>query len=75
MFKDEAAILQAAATLAAAQHTASAIRESASTSAFGRAFAQPTPVDRLVKILREMESGGLILAGLAPPEPETPPSP
>jgi hypothetical protein len=67
MFKDEAAILQAAATLAAASHTVSALRESETSRRTG--FFRVDIVDRLGQVLRKMESNGLIPTGLAPAEP------
>lgn len=59
MFRDEAAILKAAATLAAARFSqlAATTRE---------AQARESPVDVLINILREMESKKLIPPNLAP---------
>jgi hypothetical protein len=60
MFTDKAAILQAAATLAAAEQTISG------QDRMGRR----SPVERLIGILTEMEKRGLIPPGTTPSEPD-----
>lgn len=62
MFTNEAAILQAAATLAAAHHTLKT--EDLRTN---RAPYTDSPTDALLNVLREMESKKLIGPGLVPP--------
>lgn len=61
MFKDEAAILQAAATLAAAHHTI----KSAESQAGGTRYTD-SPTDALINVLREMEAKKLIGPGQVP---------
>jgi hypothetical protein len=61
MFTDEAAILQAAATLAAVVHT---VRSGEATS--GNRRYTDSPVDTLINVLREMEAKKIIAPGLAP---------
>ena len=70
MFTDEAAILQAAATLAAAGDVAQALAASTHQNPVIRQMsrlASDTATGRLIRILREMEAAALIPAGLAPP--------
>jgi CO dehydrogenase/acetyl-CoA synthase alpha subunit len=59
MFTDEAAILQAAATLAAVVHT---VRSAEATS--GNRRYTDSPVDALINVLREMEAKKIIAPGL-----------
>ncbi len=61
MFTDPGAILQAAAILAAPQHTLN------SAAARGMQRYTDSSIDVLINILREMEAKKLIPAGLAPP--------
>lgn len=68
MFKDEAAILQAAATLAAADRTAVALARNSAPGPVRGAMGQDlNAVERLLNVLRQMEREGLIPSGLAPP--------
>ena len=67
MFKDEAAILQAAATLAAADRTADAVGRAANPGPGANLHGSNLrSVERLVLVLQDMEHLGLIPAGLAP---------
>ena len=60
MFSDQGAILQAAAVLAAAQHTMTA------AATRGAHRYTDSPVDVLLNILREMEAKHLIPDGTTP---------
>jgi hypothetical protein len=60
VFKEESAILQAAAALAAAQH-----QTNASSARSGTRYTDSS-VDVLINILREVENKKLIPAGLVP---------
>jgi hypothetical protein len=62
VFKEETAILQAAAVLAASQH---ALNVAAAREGGTRTYTESS-VDVLINILREMEQKKLIAAGLVP---------
>lgn len=68
MFKDEGAILLAAATLARLQREASTKKPERGVrgEVISRGGVTETPVQALVHVLRDMEAAGLIPNGLVP---------
>jgi hypothetical protein len=77
MFTDEAAILQAAATLAGAADIARATLSSTESNTIRQisALSDISPVQRLINVLRDMQSHGLIPAGFVPDKPASPQAP